>query len=99
MFSVWNPASRAFDYYQSPGQSSGAHAPKPPRAFGARTIGATVDQAAWRLPPGSVKVGAGVSPRGRIASLGSIGDDTLLLAPMVGLAAIIGVYLITRKKT
>jgi hypothetical protein len=64
--SVWNNATRRYDYYQSSGDT-GIHAGAPPRA-NSFELGATPEQAAWPLPPGAVKVGSGDLPEGRIAS-------------------------------
>ena len=84
-YSVWNPTTRAYDYYSAPGSPS-IHAGAPPKR---RTdgLGATVDQAAWRLPISSKKVGSGAIPQGRIASMG--GDDVRPSSvPMWALAVI-----------
>lgn len=71
-FSVFNTGTRSYDYYASPGTPD-IHAGAPARVM-ANALGATPDQASWRLPLGARKVGSGEMPIGRIASLG--GDDT-----------------------
>jgi len=65
-YSVWNPGTRRYDYYEA--QSDGAtHAGAPPRASTSE-LGATPEQAAWPLPADAVKAGSGELPQGRIAS-------------------------------
>lgn len=70
-FSVFNTGTRTYDYYASP-TAPDIHAGAPPRAH-SNSLGATPEQASWRLPLGARKVGSGEMPIGRIASLG--GDD------------------------
>jgi hypothetical protein len=65
-YSVWNNASRRYDYYQAQGDAR-IHAGAPPRAS-TTELGATPEQAAWPLPASAVKVGSGDLPEGRIAS-------------------------------
>lgn len=65
-YSVWNNATRRYDYYQAQGNAE-IHAGAPPRSSG-YALGATPEQAAWPLPAGAVKVGSGEVPEGRIAS-------------------------------
>ena len=65
-YSVWNPAIRAYDYYQARGDGK-IHAGAPPRVVSS-SLGATPDQAAWPLPADAVKTGSGEMPQGRIAS-------------------------------
>lgn len=65
-YSVWNNATRRYDYYQAQGDNA-IHAGAPPRAA-AFALGATPEQAAWPLPAGALKVGSGDVPEGRIAS-------------------------------
>lgn len=66
-FSVWNPGTRAYDYYDAPGNSRSVHAGAPPRSPSS-SLGATTDEAAWPLPADAVKSGSGEQPEGRIAS-------------------------------
>lgn len=68
LYSIYNYGTRQYAYYEVPGPTP-THAPPPP-ARGTAEIGATPEQAAWRLPMGARKVGEGEMPRGRIASLG-----------------------------
>jgi len=65
-YSVWNNATRRYDYYQAAGDT-GIHAGAPPRAS-TFELGATPDQAAWPLPADATKTGSGELPQGRIAS-------------------------------
>lgn len=65
-YSVWNHATRGYDYYEAPG-SDPVHVGAPPRAA-ASSLGATPEQAAWPLPTDAVRVGQGELPEGKIAS-------------------------------
>lgn len=98
LFSVWNYGNRAYDYYES-GQRSGTHAPTPPRARGATSLGATPEQAAWPLPAGARLVGSGPEPRGRIATSGSEpGMNDLEPVILVGLGAAVLWWVFGRKQ-
>lgn len=70
IYSVWNTATRAYDYFEAPTSSSATHAGAPPKSLVASSLGATPEQAAWSLPVSAKKVGSGELPRGRIASRG-----------------------------
>lgn len=72
IYSVWNPATRSYDYWQAT-ERTGTHAPNPAPMIGSSELGATPEEAAWRLPAHARRIGSGDLPRGRIASLG--GDD------------------------
>ncbi len=65
-YSVFNNATRRYDYYQAQGDNA-IHAGAPPRSSQFQ-LGATPEQAAWPLPAGAVRVGSGDVPEGRIAS-------------------------------
>lgn len=67
-YSVYDHTRHAYDYYEAPGLG-GTHAGSPPKARSVRDIGAPVERASWKLPPGAKKVGSGYLPQGRIASL------------------------------
>jgi len=84
-FSVYNYATKAYDYYEAPG-SRPTHAGAP-MILSLGGVGVSPDDAAWKLPPGAKKVGSGELPRGRIASLeGLPGGDTTKLV-LLGAAA------------
>jgi len=70
-YSVWNNGTRAYDYYET-SEVANIHADAPPRVSGS-ALGATPDQAAWPLPSGARRIGAGETPEGRIASIGEFG--------------------------
>ncbi len=80
-YSVYDHRTRTYDYYED-GRTSGTHAGTPPvrsRTPLIDTMVATPEQAAWLLPMGARKVGAGELPIGRIAtaaSVGGLGDLT-----------------------
>jgi hypothetical protein len=69
-YSVYDWNRQVYDYYQGSGPK-GTHAGSPPKAYFKSALGATPEQAAWKLPGDAVKVGSGVLPRGRIASTGA----------------------------
>jgi hypothetical protein len=73
IYSVYDPDRKIYDYYEAPGPR-GTHATAPPVPLAQGQLGATVDQAAWKVPPGAKKIGAGDLPRGRIAAMGGLGD-------------------------
>lgn len=93
MYSVWNASKRAYDYYET-SQPGPTHAPPAAHVSMVGGLGATPDEAAWRLPTGARKVGSGATARGRIASLGSLETtrDTLVIG-----AILVAGYLIGRK--
>jgi hypothetical protein len=86
-YSVWNPATRSYDYWQAHGKAA-THAPNPPVITGSTELGATPDEAAWRLPLGARRVGSGELPRGRIATIG--GTDDAPTAPSYLIWAVLG---------
>lgn len=94
-YSVYNYATKAYDYYFAPTKAT-AHAPKPPSAAGASSLGATPEQAAWPLPAGARRIGAGPNPRGRIAvqkdvldSLSGTFDSTTNVVAAAGLGYLV----------
>lgn len=75
-YSVYNYDRQVYDYFEGPGPK-GTHAGAPPVSSGRSQLGATVEQAAWKVPLGAKKVGEGVLPQGRVAAMGgfpSLGD-------------------------
>jgi len=104
-YSVWNPGQRQFDYYDGAGDDAGAHAPKPAH-LRARTLGSTIEQAAWPLPLGATFVGSGAQAQGRIAAPrggGALGasDEGGLGLIKIGLlvaAGIVGAKVLTGGK-
>jgi hypothetical protein len=85
-YSVWNPSTKRYDYYQAQGDAR-IHAGAPPRSS-TTELGATPEQAAWPLPVGAVKVGSGELPEGRIASTEAGGRFTINLPQSIMYAAI-----------
>ena len=91
LYSVWDPRTLAWDYYQAAGQMrAGVFADEPKLPAGHR-IGLTPEEAARPLPVGSVRVGSGPTPKGMIATrnrsaLGFFGleGDTLVRVAVVG---------------
>jgi hypothetical protein len=66
IYSVWNQGLGAFDYFEGAQAAPTQNAPKPAHLV-SRTLGSTVDQAAWPLPAVVRKIGSGEQPVGRIA--------------------------------
>lgn len=76
-FSVWNQSLGAFDYYEGGVEQRVLNTEKPKHLV-SRTLGSTVDQAAWPLPANARKIGSGPDAIGRVASRrmgGALGDD------------------------
>ncbi|MBT8452987.1 MAG: hypothetical protein KJO40_13545 [Deltaproteobacteria bacterium] len=96
-YSVWNQGAGRFDYYEAPGVEAKANVGKPGH-LRHRTLGSTPAQAAWPLPVGARRVGAGEQARGRIAAVGGSelgaleADGGLVKFALVGL----GAYLLWR---
>ena len=67
MYSVWDHAERAYDYYRTPSNSAATSSPKPAHLRSA-ALGLSPDQAAWPLPSDARRVGKGKYPKGHIAS-------------------------------
>lgn len=65
-YSVWNSQQRLYDYYESASVPTTTNAPKP-QHLSSRTLGATVEQAAWPLPSDARKVGQGELAVGMVA--------------------------------
>lgn len=65
-YSVWNVGTAAFDYYETPEVATSSNTPKPGH-LKPRTLGATVEQACWPLPPGAKLIGSGEVAIGKIA--------------------------------
>lgn len=71
-YSVYNPSTRAFDYYQTSELAGVTHAGAPPKSILASSLGASPEQAAWTLPMSARKVGSGPVARGRVATKGAL---------------------------
>lgn len=90
MYSVWNPSTRRYDYYES-SRGTPEHAPAP-RHLRAQGMGATPDESGWPVPRDARRVGSGEEARGRIASLGT--SDTPNSMGVVAIAT--GLYVLWR---
>lgn len=99
IYSVFNIATRSYDYYEGPGPVS-IHAGAPPVTWARNRLGATTSQASWRLPMGAKKVGSGELPRGRIAALGDSADASSWLSSNAAMVAagVTVLYLLLRKR-
>lgn len=97
-FSVWNYRARQYDYYDAPGLQEGTHVGAPPTPLVRSPMGATPDQAAWRLPAGSVKVGSGAKAQGKVASLGDDGIFSSVPSVPVMIGIGVALYAILKKR-
>lgn len=75
-YSCWNQSLGAFDYYEGGAEQRVLNTEKPKHLV-SRTLGSTVDQAAWPLPAGARKIGSGPDAIGRVAvrKMNALGDD------------------------
>lgn len=76
IYSVWQQAKGVFDYYQTPNGAAKLNTEKPSHLRN-RTLGSTVDQAAWPLPANATLTGSGQQAVGRVAtnkSSSALGD-------------------------
>lgn len=75
-YSCWNQATGAFDYYEGGPEQRVLNTEKPKHLV-SRTLGSTVDQAAWPLPGDVRRIGSGPDAIGRVAvrKMGGLGDD------------------------
>ncbi len=71
IYSVWNQAALAFDYFESPAQTKEASAPRPKHLRSCSTVGTHPEAAAWPLPSDARRVGSGPIPKGFVASRSS----------------------------
>jgi len=96
IYSVWRPHLRAYDYYEATPGPEDVEVPSPGHLGAAASqIGATPEEASWRLPGGARKVGQGAVPRGMIAREG--GFPALSGLPTSGLGLVglgVGAYLL-----
>jgi hypothetical protein len=94
MYSVWQQGRGVFDYFEDRREQPSLNAPAPTH-IGHRTLGSTVDQAAWPLPADAKRIGSGPVAIGRIAAtkaggaLGDIGGSPLVKAGLLTVAAIL----------
>jgi len=84
IYSVWNQGQGVFEYYEDGVPQTQLNVEKPSH-IAERTLGATVEQAAWPLPPAARLTGHGPVPVGRIAArksgvaLAGLTDDLSLV--------------------
>lgn len=95
-YSVWNYRARKYDYYDTPELQESTHVGAPPTPLLRSPMGATPDQAAWKLPVGARKIGSGASAQGKIASLGDDGTS-LPSAPVLAGVGLLAYLLIKGK--
>lgn len=97
-WSVWNVGSGVYDYYEDAREPASVNAPAPTHLVH-RTLGSTIEQAAWPLPADAKKVGSGPDAIGRVASLkrgGALGEVSLQ-SPLVRAGALVGAAILLYK--
>jgi len=83
IYSVWNPGTSQFDYFETNKLATKLNVEKPAHIT-QRTLGSTPEQAAWPLPRDARPIGTGPDAIGRVAShkspraLGDATDNTNL---------------------
>jgi hypothetical protein len=70
-YSVWRPATKTYDYYETAKVSAAYPTPSLP----AKELGLSPERAAWTLPAGAKKVGSGAYPKGMVASPKGLGEE------------------------
>lgn len=103
IYSVWNQGIGAFDYFEDDSKPESLNTPAP-RHIASRTLGSTIEQAAWPLPGNVRHIGSGAQAVGRVASRiggrgGALGDilpsDPLIKAGLlVGVAALMWKFVV-----
>lgn len=95
LYSVYNFGSSQYDYYETAEPQASLNTEKPSHLRN-RTLGATVDQAAWPLPPTAKRIGSGPDAVGRVAvkktgaALGDIStDNPLVKGGLLAVAAVL----------
>lgn len=102
-YSIWNQGLGAWDYYESSRPDDKLNAEKPSHLV-SRTLGSTVDQAAWPLPGDARHIGAGPRAIGKVASRGGsslgadLGDMSILKAGLLVLAGALTMKYVVRKR-
>lgn len=94
IYSVYNVGARGYDYYENGAAEASANVEKPPHLV-SRTLGSTIDQAAWPLPANAKLVGHGEHAIGRVASRSSgsalgafeLGNLTVTKAALLAVSA------------
>jgi hypothetical protein len=95
-YSVWDPISGTYQYYQTPQDGKLEHdVPKARHLSTSSKVGITPEQAAWPLPANAKRIGTGKTAKGMIAQKpgGLAMGDTLIGGIGVGTFAIVGVLL------
>lgn len=97
-YSVYRYGSPGFyDYFEGPDRAETHAGAAPIRAHA--SVGATPEQAAWKVPLGAKKIGSGEMPMGKIAvlssSLSGLGDTSGITAGQVAVTGVVA-YLLWR---
>ena len=91
IYSSWNQAQGAYDYWQTPGGGEPKINVEKPTHIASRALGSTVEQAAWPMPTNAVYVGSGEDAVGRItapAGTDALSDDTSSSSALTGVLQI-----------
>lgn len=95
-YSVWDPASRMYDYYATPAAAKDVEVPSSKHLRGDTPIGLPAEGAAWPLPANAKRIGRGRIAKGMIASRGGSalsGPTDSVMNLGVGALVAIGVVL------
>ncbi len=98
IYSVWNQGAGVFDYFESPDQQASLNV-EPPGHLVSRTLGSTIDQAAWPLPGNVRQIGSGDAAVGRVATrkIGALGDDAAGSGSLVKIGLLAGAAVLAWK--
>ncbi len=95
IWSTWNQGLGAFDYFDDGRPQQRLNVEKPSHLV-SRTLGSTVDQAAWPLPPHARHIGSGPHAVGRVAvrkgigvAVGDVSDSSLVKAGLLVASAVL----------
>lgn len=88
-YSVYDPATGGYHYYDGPGELEGGVFAPAPRLRSTRNVGLAPEEAARPLPAGAVPAGHGPLPQGVIATRKPLGG-AILFGFDLGTLALLG---------
>lgn len=97
-YSVWNPLSKSYDYFETPVIGADLDSPNPRHiaSRGTSELGFTVEDAAWPLPANAVRSGSGKAAQGMIAKRTQrstmLGDFDISVPSAIGVYVAVGVF-------
>jgi hypothetical protein len=95
LYSVWNPQTAAYDYYEAPGDAAAVPNPKHLRQ---KDLGTSVTASGWPLPAGARWVGRGDTAKGQISTPLAGADDTMVIQLWPWLPLALGAYFLWRHR-